>query len=243
MIRRQGSTGKTRRVPQGRSEIEDVCDDAERLERTTTTTARSLQLTVAFAPSTSHLKTATTCHSRSIRVVTSGSSKRRPYTSVTASITSMLWRKSLTRMRQQSRAEQFPALSSTWMDTSASLARERSLAMPTPSATHTTSTNGGEASSNKQARAQSCSHSDPGFTYEDNRDGDEVRVPEMWKGIPRGWQRGAEHWVASQHWLTSGSRRANCQVAPNPGTLNANGEFRPAEGVGQSGSPLTIPPV
>jgi hypothetical protein len=50
-------------------------------------------------------------------------------------------------------------------------------------------------------------------------------------------------WVASQHWLTSGFRWANCQVALNSGTLNANGEFRPAEGVGQGGSPLTIPPL
>jgi putative transposase len=94
-----------------------------------------------------------------------------------------------------------------------------------------------------QYTSQRCSHSECGFTHEDNRDGDEFEC----RKCGRTWHadyNAARNiaWYLVQNWLTSGSGRANCQVALKSGTLSGNGEFSPASD-GQTGSPLTSPPL
>ena len=92
--------------------------------------------------------------------------------------------------------------------------------------------------------SQRCSHSECGFTHEDNRDGDEFECLKCGKQLHADYNAARNiGWRLVQHWLTSGAGRANCQVALKSGTLNANGEFTPATSSGQSGSPLTSPPL
>jgi IS605 OrfB family transposase len=92
--------------------------------------------------------------------------------------------------------------------------------------------------------SQRCSHSDCGFTHEDNRDGDEFNCLKCGKQLHSDYNAARNiGWRLVQHWLKSGSGRASCQVALKSGTVNANGEFSPAESIGQSGSPLTSPPL
>ncbi len=92
--------------------------------------------------------------------------------------------------------------------------------------------------------SQRCSHSDCGFTHEDNRDGAEFECLNCGKELHADYNAARNiGWRLVQHWLTSNAGRANCQVALKSGTLNANGEFTPATARGQSGSPLTSPPL
>ncbi|MFD1572047.1 RNA-guided endonuclease InsQ/TnpB family protein [Halorubrum laminariae] len=92
--------------------------------------------------------------------------------------------------------------------------------------------------------SQRCSHSDCGFTHEDNRDGDGFECLKCGKQLHSDYNAARNiGWRLVQYWLKSGSGRASCQVALKSGTVNANGEFSPAESIGQSGSPLTSPPL
>jgi IS605 OrfB family transposase len=93
--------------------------------------------------------------------------------------------------------------------------------------------------------SQRCSHSECGFTHEDNRDGDESECLKCGKELHADYNAARNiAWRLVQHWLTSGAGRANCQVALQSGMLNANGDVTPADPrVGQSGSPLTSPPL
>lgn len=97
---------------------------------------------------------------------------------------------------------------------------------------------------NPQYTSQRCSHSECGFTHEDNRDGGEFECRKCGKELHADYNAARNiGWRLVQHWLKSGAGRANCQVALKSGTLNANGEFTPATSRGQSGSPLTSPPL
>lgn len=92
--------------------------------------------------------------------------------------------------------------------------------------------------------SQRCSHSECGFTHEDNRDGDKFECLKCGKQLHSDYNAARNiGWRLVQYWLKSGSGRASCQVALKSGTVNANGEFSPAESIGQSGSPLTSPPL
>ncbi|WP_090386064.1 RNA-guided endonuclease InsQ/TnpB family protein [Natronobacterium texcoconense] len=96
-----------------------------------------------------------------------------------------------------------------------------------------------------QYTSQRCSHSECGFTHEDNRDGDEFECLNCGKELHADYNAARNiAWRLVQHWLKSGAGRADCQVALKSGTVNANGEFSPTTGSsGQSGSPLTSPPL
>ncbi|SFR87541.1 transposase [Halomicrobium zhouii] len=92
--------------------------------------------------------------------------------------------------------------------------------------------------------SQRCSHSACGFIDRGNRDGDEFECLHCGKQLHADYNAARNiGWRLVQHWLTSGAGRANCQVALKSGMLNANGEFTPAMSNGQSGSPLTSPPL
>nr|WP_269785458.1 transposase [Halobacterium noricense] len=92
--------------------------------------------------------------------------------------------------------------------------------------------------------SQRCSHAACGFTHEDNRDGDDFECLNCGKELHADYNAARNiGWRLLQHWLKSGAGRANCQVALKSGTLNANGDYSPAESIGQSGSPLTTPPL
>ena len=92
-----------------------------------------------------------------------------------------------------------------------------------------------------QYTSQRCSHSECGFTHEDNRDGDEFECLKCGKQLHADYNAARNlAWYLVQNWLKSGSGRANCQVALKSGTLNGTGEFSPASN-GQTGSPLISP--
>jgi len=92
--------------------------------------------------------------------------------------------------------------------------------------------------------SQRCSHSECGFTHEDNRDDEEFECLKCGKQLHSDYNAARNiGWRLVQYWLKSGSGRASCQVALKSGTVNANGEFSPAESTGQSGSPLTSSPL
>ena len=93
--------------------------------------------------------------------------------------------------------------------------------------------------------SQRCSHSTCGFTHEHNRDGDEFECLECGKKLHSDYNAARNiAWRLLQGWHTSGPGGADCQVALKSGTLNANGDYTPATDTsGQSGSPLTSPPL
>jgi putative transposase len=93
-----------------------------------------------------------------------------------------------------------------------------------------------------QYTSQRCSHGECGFTHAENRDGDEFECQKCGKELHADYNAARNiGWRLVQHWLNSGSGRADCQVALKSGVLNGNGEFSPASD-GQTGSPLTSPP-
>src|SRR6056297_3656376 len=76
--------------------------------------------------------------------------------------------------------------------------------------------------------SQRCSHSECGFTHEDNRDGDEFECLKCGKQLHSDYNAARNiGWRLVQHWLKSGAERATSQLALKSGTLNANGQFRP----------------
>ena len=76
--------------------------------------------------------------------------------------------------------------------------------------------------------SQRCSHSECGFTHEDNRDGDEFECLKCGKELHSDYNAARNvGWRLIQHWLKSGAGRATSQLALKSGTLNANGRFRP----------------
>jgi len=81
--------------------------------------------------------------------------------------------------------------------------------------------------------SQRCSHSECGFTHEDNRDGDEFECLKCGKQLHSDYNAARNiGWRLVQHWLKSGGGRATSQLALQSGTLNANGRFRPTELLG-----------
>ena len=81
--------------------------------------------------------------------------------------------------------------------------------------------------------SQRCSHSECGFTHEDNRDGDEFECLKCGKQLHSDYNAARSiGWRLVQHWLKSGGGRATSQLALQSGTLNANGRFRPTELLG-----------
>ena len=95
-----------------------------------------------------------------------------------------------------------------------------------------------------QYTSQRCSHTECGFTHEDNRDGDKFECLNCGKELHSDYNAARNiGWNLVQNWLKSGSGRADCQVALKSGTVNGNGDFTPATSCGQTGSPLTSPPL
>ena len=95
-----------------------------------------------------------------------------------------------------------------------------------------------------QYTSQRCSHSACGFTHEHNRAGDEFECQKCGKELHADYNAARNiGWRLIQHWLKSGAGRANCQVALKSGAVNGNGGFSPTTSSGQTGSPLTSPPL
>ncbi|MCD2204966.1 RNA-guided endonuclease InsQ/TnpB family protein [Halobacterium sp. KA-6] len=95
-----------------------------------------------------------------------------------------------------------------------------------------------------QYTSRRCSHSACGFTHKENRRGDEFACLKCGKELHSDYNAARNiGWRLVQHWLKSGAGRANCQVALKSGTVNGNGDYSPAESIGQTGSPLTSPPL
>ncbi|QCJ45927.1 RNA-guided endonuclease TnpB family protein [Haloprofundus sp. MHR1] len=81
--------------------------------------------------------------------------------------------------------------------------------------------------------SQRCSHSECGFTHENNRDGDEFECLKCGKQLHSDYNAARNiGWRLVQHWLKSGAERATSQLALKSGTVNANGRFRPTELLG-----------
>ena len=79
-----------------------------------------------------------------------------------------------------------------------------------------------------QYTSQQCSHSECGFTHEDNRDGDEFECLKCGKQLHSDYNAARNiGWRLVQHRLKSGAGHASSQVALKSGTVNANGRFRP----------------
>jgi putative transposase len=77
--------------------------------------------------------------------------------------------------------------------------------------------------------SQRCSHSECGFTHEENRDGDEFECQKCGKELHADYNAARNiGWRLVQHWLKSGAGRATSQLALKSGTLNANGDYTPA---------------
>jgi IS605 OrfB family transposase len=77
--------------------------------------------------------------------------------------------------------------------------------------------------------SQRCSHSDCGFTHEDNRDGDEFACQKCSKELHSDYNaaRNIAHRYV-QNRLKSGSGRATHHLALKSGTLNENGDYSPS---------------
>jgi IS605 OrfB family transposase len=77
--------------------------------------------------------------------------------------------------------------------------------------------------------SQRCSHSDCGFTHEDNRDGDDFACQKCGKELHSDYNaaRNITHRYV-QNRLKSGSGRANNHLALKSGTLNGNGDYSPS---------------
>jgi IS605 OrfB family transposase len=87
--------------------------------------------------------------------------------------------------------------------------------------------------------SQRCSHSECGFTHEDNRDGDEFECLNCGKELHADYNAARNiGWRLVQHWLKSGAGRATSQLALKSGTLNANGEYTPPRLRGDIVSPM-----
>ena len=79
-----------------------------------------------------------------------------------------------------------------------------------------------------QYTSQQCSHSECGFTHEDNRDGDEFACLKCGKELHADYNAARNvGWRLVQHRLKSGAERATSQLALKSGTVNATGQFRP----------------
>ena len=80
-----------------------------------------------------------------------------------------------------------------------------------------------------QYTSQRCSHSECGFTHEDNRAGDEFECLKCGKELHADYNAARNiGWRLVQRWHKSGAGRATSQLALKSGTLNANGHFRPS---------------
>ena len=94
-----------------------------------------------------------------------------------------------------------------------------------------------------QHTSQRCNHSDCGFIHEDSRDDDEFACLRCGKELYTNHNAARNiGWNLVQHWLTSGSGQADCQVDLNSTTVSRNDNLTPATFRGQTGSPLTSPP-
>jgi IS605 OrfB family transposase len=90
--------------------------------------------------------------------------------------------------------------------------------------------------------SQHCSHSECGFTHEDNRDGDEFACLNCGKELHSDYN--AARNIAARYLRnrrTSGSEGATNHLALKSGTVNGSGDFTPTALSGLTGSSLTNP--